>query len=375
MANNIPFSPSPYPPRAIVQVNGINVTYTSIRIDTNDYFCADEFSVVLPLFGQKAPLDFRYWASSPQFEVKIFAGYPQNSEQFTVNDLTLIFMGEADSCPIDPVGGTVHLSGRDLSGRLLDKKTTRKFSNYTASQLAIFLANENGLTPVVTPTHTTLGTFYILDQTLSVRQRTEWDLLTAAANAEGFVAYIEADKLIFKPLPTSATNPYVIYYEDRTLDRPYPISNTEHITFSRDLTLSQDVIVEVRVPFDTATGQAFTVKAQANNETRKSVPGLPKSREKKQIYSFIRSGISKEQALQFAQSTLRGISLHTNKLFVTMPGDITFKKDTIIKVQGTNTDFDNIYYSSHTLRTILPNGGFRMTFEAKNMPPGSQIIL
>lgn len=355
-------------------MNDTAVKYLDVQIETSDFTSADEFTVNVPLNGQQKPFSFGYWANAAQFLVKLYVGFPSNPQQFTQDDLELVFVGKADNCYVDPVKGIVRLIGRDLTARLIDKKTTRKFSSLTASQLAIQFANENGLTPIVTPTHTTLGSFYFLDQTFLSRTETEWDLLVAAATQENFVVYVEADKLIFKPKPTTQSNPYVIYYHQPTNTFASPISNVERITFERDMTLAQDVIVKVKCPYSSATGNDFTVKATAHNTSRSQLKGLPVPSDHKQVYTFIKPGLTKEQALQYARSVLSNIAQHGIKMYATLPGDPKFKKDTVIQVQGTESDYDTYYYMSNILRTIRPNG-FKMTISTKNSPTNSEIVV
>lgn len=374
MLNNIPFEPIPYEPRAIVQVNGINIKFTKVSIETGNFYDSDKFTLSFPLDGQGDILRLNYLSEATQFEVRIYVGYPKDSQQFTISNLTLVFVGEADNSYVEPASGLVMMTGRDLSGRLIDKKTTRQFSNYTASQLAILLANENNLTPVVTPTTTKLGTFYVLDQTLMARERSQWDLLVAAASAEGFVVYVEGDKLIFKPLPDEQSNPYVIYWQPATNAFSSPVSNAIKLTFERDMILAQGVKVVVRVPYNTQTGNAFTVSASTENSGRVRSKGLPAPNGKKQVYSYVKSGLTKDQALQFARNTLRNIGIHSVTAVATMIGDSTIKKDTVIKVQGTDSNYDSTYYVFHVLRTIVMNG-FRMTMTLKNHPVNTTLVL
>lgn len=374
MINKTPFVPSVRFPRAIVQVNDVGIKYLDVRIDTNDFSSADEFTVSVPLNGQPKPFTFGYWGNAAQFLIKIYVGFPTNPQQFTQDELELVFVGEADNCYVDPVAGVVRLVGRDLTSRLIDKKTTRKFSSLTASQLATLLANENGLTPIVTPTTTTLGSFYFLDQTLLSRTETEWDLLNSAATQEGFVVYVEAGNLIFKPKPVIPGNPYVIYYNQPTNTFASPVSNVERITFERDMTLAQDVIVKVRCPYSSMTGNDFTVIATAHNTSRSELKGLPTPSGHKQVYTFIKPGFTKQQALQYAQNVLKNIAQHGIKMYATLPGDPIFKKDTVVQVQGTDSDYDTYYYMSNILRTIRPDG-FKMTISTKNSPTNSEVVV
>lgn len=363
-------------PRTIVLINGKPVKVQSLTTHTTTFYTADNFNLTIPLNGQTSPFTFDYFSRAAQFAVQVYFGFPPDPNNFTKSDLTLVFAGETDQPIVNQVTGTVIMSGRDLTGRLIDTKTTQKFTNLTASQLATKFATEHKLTPVVTPTSTKLGVFYIRDQTLLTRETTEWDLLTYAAQQEDFVVYVEANNLIFKPIPSESSPPYLITYKPGTNEYASPVGNFKDLQFIRDMTVAQDVIVRVRVPYSPQTYSAFTVSATAHNSSTSRRTGLPIPSGKKQTYSFVESGLTREQALQFAQRKLRDISRHGIKVEIKMPGDELLKKDSLIKIQGTQSAFDSVYYSENVMRTFRFDGtGFSMSISAKNHPVDSKIIV
>lgn len=362
-------------PRAIVTINDIYMKWVDIMIDTTTFYIADNFRVTLPLQQDINFLDLNYWASASQFAVKIYVGFPQNPEFYTTNDLELLMFGDADDINLDLLTATITLSGRDLTSRLIDNKTTEKYSNLTASQIATQLAILRGLTPEVTETKNKVGIFYQNEQTLLSDESTEWDLLTFLAQQEGFVTYVEKDKLIFKPEPTEKDIPYILNYKPRSLLNSSPSFPGMTLNLSRSTTLAQDVTVTVRVPFSTKSKKSFNVTVSSTHQNRSYVKGLPKSSSKKQKYVYTIPGLTKEQALQRAQQLLRNITVHEVNLMATMPADNSLKKDSLIKLQGTNSSFDQFYFADNVVRTMSMKDGYNMEIHAKNHSVDSQINL
>ncbi len=279
-----------------------------------------------------------------------------------------MILGNVDEVEVDPARAIVTLTGRDLTSSFIDTKTTQKFSNNTSSQIAAIFAQEHGLKQQITQTNTPVGNFYQTQQTLLTNSVTEWDLLTYLAQQEDFVAFVQADTLIFEPRPTTTNNPYMINYRAPLVPGSSPSINVYSMCLRRATSLAGDVTVTVRVPYGTKTGQAFSVKATSKHT------GSPSST-KKQKYSYIIAGLTQEQATQKAQQILRDITRNERILEFSAPGENTLKKDGMVKLTGTGTGFDQLYYTNQVVRTINASGGYDMTVSAKNHSVDTQVSM
>ncbi len=371
----LPFGDNARQPRAIVTINGIKVLWSRIEVTTTTFYQADNYRIELPLNNQPLGFDLNYWSGATPFNVYIYIGFPPDPDYFTTNDLDLMIVGDVDELDVDPLTTNVTIGGRDLTSRFIDNKTTQKFSNNTASAVATFLAQQNGLTPMVTPTTTKVGTFYQTNQTLLTRAYTEWDLLTFLAQQEDYVVFVQNKTLIFEPRPTTSPSPFVLEYQAPTFENQSPIFNGMQLGFSRSMTIANDVIVKVRVPYGTKTGTAFTVTAKASHRQRTYINGAPRPSSKPQKYSYTIAGLSREQAQQKANSLLRDITQHEVRLTAMLPGENTLKKDSLIQVKGTDSAFDHIYYSEAIERRISIDEGYSMTISAKNHSVDSEVSL
>lgn len=372
MLNTLPPKAQGRQPRGLVYINGQSLLWENIEVDTTTYYQADSFSVTLPLNGQPKGYDFSYFASAPAMLIEIYAGLPNNSEQFTKSDLDNLITGQVDDIAIDPVTATLTLTGRDLTAKFIDNKTTEKFQNNTSSQIAAILAQRRGLTPVVKATSTLAGRYYEIDHSRLTSQHSEWDLLTYLAQEENYAVFVKGMSLYFQPVPSPSDNPYVIQWTSSDTDGTS--INVVDLKCTRNLTLARDVIVTVR-SWNAKQKQGFTktVKATPNKDTAVASQAQPVG--DSQVYTYSIPGLTPEQALQKAQQLLQQITQHERNIAFTVPADSLLDKSKIIQLKGTNTDFDQIYYPSSIRRTMSLDSGYVMHVEAKNHSPNTQVIV
>lgn len=350
-------------PAAIVTLDGARLPWISINVSNRNYYLSDHYTVMVSLYAD--PLfNLDFWGTLASGEIKIYMGYPPFYETFTTLDLELIFTGLVDVINIDPVKGTVELTGRDYSALLIDKKITQTYVNQTASQIAIKFANENNLIPVVTPTTTPVGTYNIGYSQIS-NNLTEWDFLTFLAQQDNFNLYVINNELHFEPKPTLTTPPFVIFLESPTLLNPTPISNVESIQFGRTLTLAKDVEVKIRSNSQT-TGKTFIEKA-----TSKHIIGSLQSQKQTYVYSF--PNLSVTQAKNKAIYLLGQITQHEFLLNFTMPPVFTLSKVTPISVIGSFSAFSQIYFIDSINRSFDAFGA-KMSVEAKNHDTNTETV-
>lgn len=369
-----PYADSPYAenarnPRAIITLNGIRVKWYELSVTATTFYLADTFHFDFPLSGQDENLTLEYFANTENFLAQIYIGFPPDPDSYSTSDLDLIIQGNVDDLQIDLASRRVAMSGRDLSSNFLDNKTTQKFSNQTSSQIVQMFADQYDIKTRITPTNTLVGSYYAQQQVMLSSESTEWDLMVFLAQQEEFVLFMEGETLVFEPRPdsTNVTNPYVISYVAPTDDNGSPMISAVGLTLSRSMTLAADAQVTVRVPFGSKTGKAFNKVASSSHRKSNNLDNAPSPSKKVQKYSYSKPGLTEEQALQFAQQRLKEITSHEVRLSATLPGDNLLKKDSLIQLTGTNTPFDQYYYSDQVTRTIqMSETGYDMQISAKN---------
>jgi phage protein D len=373
MLNDVPAFAAARQPRGLVKVNGeILPGWVSWETDNNTFYQADTFRVCFALSLMPYERDAAWWAARSEIFIEILVGFPADPENFTADELDSLIYGRVDDVTFDPVGRKIEVSGRDLTSAFIDAKTTEKWPNHTASEIAADLAARHDLKAVVTKTETKSGRYYEIDHARLTDQRSEWDLLTWLAHEEQFMVYVKGRELHFEPKPSPDDDPYVLQWEQPTEDRGHPVFNGKTIAFSRNLTLANDVIVKV-MSWNAKNKKGFTKTAQATHNKNTVLKGAAQPIGEAQTYSYTIPGLTPEQALQRAQALLKEITAHEVKFSATLPADNLLGVTNIIQIIGTGTAFDQIYYPDSIVRHMSIGEGYTMSINAKNHSPESVV--
>lgn len=373
MRNDLPVSSVGRQPRGAVKVGGSVVPgWIEFEVTSNATYSADQFSVSFAISA--LPVDFgpQFWSEQKELEVELFAGFPDDPEHFGPSDLQSLIVGRVDEIGFDPVARTIQVHGRDFTSLLIDAKTTEKFPNQSASRIAETLAKRHGLTPVVTSTEGLAGTYYQIDHVTLSTERTEWDLLNYLAHEVGFVAYVKGRELHFEPKPDDGTaDPFVLKWEAPTEERGYPVFNGTRLSFSRHLTVSKGVIVQVR-SWNAKSKAGFTATYPKHGKGIQ--PGNATTKGDAQLYSYTIPNLTQQQADERAQKLYREIIAHEMRLDAQMPGDVSLTIADRVQVTGTGTNWDQDYYPESITRRMSMGEGFTMSLAAKNHDPNSTVL-
>lgn len=373
MLNQIPVDSISRNPRGIITINGTQVEYISLEVNTTTYFLADTFSAILPMSGQPSGFGVDYFSRVPAIMVEIFFGFPGNLEAFSTQDLTSVILGQVDQVDMDWLNKTITLSGRDLTAKFIDNKTTQKYPNLTASQIVEKLAKKEGLSSQVTPTNTPVGVFYGNDHATLTSQLTEWDLLTYLAKQENYIVYVEGTTVYFKPQPQPTDTPYVLQYNTQNTEQNYPVFNADKLETNRSLTVARDVIVVVR-SWNRSAKKAFQIRVKSTPNKKTALAAKAQPIGDAQVFSYVIPNLTKEQALQKAQQIIKQLTLQERKIEFELPADMILQKISVIKLTGTNTDYDQIYFTDSINRVLSVSDGFKMMVRAKNHSPNSEVV-
>lgn len=357
-------------PRGAVLINGTPVAWESWDVSNNATSDADEFAVSIPMASLPKDLPIGQLADGRALQVEIRAGVFDDPAKASPERLTSLILGRTDDVVLDPVRGVVELSGRDLTGALIDRKSAEKFANLTASQIVTKVAERVGLTPVVTKTSTLAGRYYAIDHALTTREMSEWELLQWLAQQEDFVVVVSGRELYFGPRKTQE-GPYVLQWQPPQQSGAAAF-NGERLMLRRNLTVARDVTVTVRSwnprskTLITATYPRSKTKGAAPGTSGASAPD-----------GFVRNipGLTQEQALQRAQTIHAQITAHEMRMEATVPGDVELNVHSAIELRGTGTPFDQRYYPESISRRMSMVEGFQMTVRAKNRAPENEVTM
>lgn len=364
-------------PRALVKVNDIVIRkLIEVEYVENNTYVPDTFRVRLPLYTLDNGIPIDYWLSQPAILVNIYMGFPTDPYNYGTGDLENMVVGGIDQLDVHIFenGGVVEFSGRDLTSKFVDNKTTEKYPNKTASEIVTILANKEGLTPVVTSTTTKAGYYYTQDYVQLGSAIPEWDLLTYLAQRENFQVFVRGENLYFQPFPDeNAADPYVL--QAQTLENGQMASfNGKTLTITRNLNYARDVIVRVR-SWNAKTGKVdVSMRATPNKKT--VVAAIAQPIGEAQTFEYFYPGLSREQAIVRATNILKKITLWEKVIQTDLPGDDLLRKDDLIELRGVSDSANQTYYPDTITRTIsADSGGYSMQVRAKNHSPQSIVLI
>jgi phage protein D len=341
-------------PRLRIIANGALLTgAVEAEVISNNHYAADRFAASVAL-GADVWAAASFWSSEPDILMDV---------QFSLDggaSFTSLVQGTVDNVVIDPMTGSVHLDGRDLTAPLIETRTQETFANRTASEIAALLAHRHNLTPSVSPTTTPVGRYYQDEHdrvTLNQfsRATTEWDLLVFLACQEGFDVFVEGTTLYFQPATQQSAPPVLL--------RPSELTD---LRLERSLTLARDIEVTVK-SWNSRQNSAFVQKARAAGRGGTGRSGGPP-----QNYVFVRPNLTPDDALKLAQQKLAELTRHERVIEASMAGELTMTPRSMIMLDGTGSDFDQVYHVDLIERRLHISGGFTQHIRAKNTSPRTE---
>lgn len=367
MLNSIPTAGAARQPRGVVQLGGVNVPgWARLTITENDYEEADTFRIEYAANGMPTANGPVWLSQQTEIFAEIFTGEPQDPDAPNTDDLTSLIYGRVDDIEYDIVEGTITLTGRDLTGAFIDAKITDQYVNQTSSQVAEALAALHGLNTDITTTTTRIGTYYQIDQVKLQSDRSEWEVLCYLARQEGFVVYVDGQTLYFGPDVRDQADPYMIQWQPATSSAG-AAANVSGLRFSRGMTVVKGSTVTVRSSRLTST---TPVTVSYPTASKAITPGKASPYGATQTYYFnLPPGHTVLQCLQFAQLMYQRICAHAMKVTGELPADELMSVSAPLQVDGTGTDWDQTYYLESVVRELGVDGGYSMSFSAKNTTP------
>lgn len=358
-------------PRGMALVNGERVAgLKSFEVDNNSFFQADTFRLSLALSAQPATRGFDFWAAQTTVQVELLAGFPANPDNFTRTELTSWLTGWADDIEVDPIADEIVITGRDKTSLLVDTKKAIAFTNKRSSDIATQIATIAGLSVDVDPTQAFTGTAASTIMQMVNDRGTYWDVLTKLAQIEQYNVYVAGNTLFFKKAQ-AVKDQYVLRYQPPGA-AAWAQVNAVSMRFSRNLSVARGTKVTV-LSWNQKTGKQVSAVAQRarvkNSTTSKAGSnGLPTAE-----YTFIFPNLTPQQAQDRANALVADISQHEVNVSADMPGDDLLTTNVAVKVIGTNSAFDQIYYPASIRRSYSWDEGYRMNVRARNYSPESQL--
>jgi phage protein D len=348
-------------------LNGETVSgVTEAEVCTSDHQAAGWFRMVVAL-GADAVFTPAAFAGMTEATAQILVGLAAPGLPPAAAVWQSLITGTVDDITLDLVDGTAHLTGRDFSGLFIDTLSAETFSNNTASEIAQTLALRHNLTPMVTATKTQIGRYYQEGHDLSSLHQSnktvaEWDLLSSLAEVEGFDLYVQESSLFFTT-PLADTPPAIWQW----MPGGGQATTLTTLQMERSLALARDIVVTVQ-SWNSRQAQMITQTVRASSADATVSASAATPRAAATTYVVLRPNLTPQQALNLATQTLADLSRHERVITVTMPGELELAPRSTVLLQGTNTEFDQLYAIDEITRHISTKGGFVQTVRAINTP-------
>ena len=323
-------------PRLRVLANGTPVAGASeAEVVSTSYPSADRFRLRLASSADSVR-GATWWADQASVLIDI--------ELSIGGSYVNLLHGGTDSVEVDPLRGTVQLTGRDLSAGLIESRVQGTFANQTSSEIASTLAARHGLLCDIQPTVTPVGRYWELEPDSLLldgfsRTTTEWDLLATLAHFEGFGVWVRGATLHFRPWDGSMT----------TL---LQVGQLKTLRMERSLTLAQGVQVTVR------SWHSRAASCYQHTESSKQMSESPKS------YIYIVPNLTPDRVAALARQRVTELTRHQMVIAAEMPGELSLMAGQQIVLQGTRTAFDRVYTLDSIERRIDMYRGFAQRLRA-----------
>ena len=339
----------------------------SVGVNNNNHFSADTFEahfITDALYTQT----LEWWSKTDTILVEV-------QTAFGPGQWTPIFAGEVDNLDANPISREISVHGRDLSRRLRDAKTQETFQNQTSSEVVETLARRRGLNPVVKPTTTLVTRYYGADHDhltgdQFTKTTTEWDLLVYLAEHEGYDLFMQGYDLHFEPSPDDTGPFFVIRLDDQ---KSVPRMNVMHPRLERSLTLAKDIEVWVR-SWSPGAKAGFTKKSGGKAGKTGGGRGGGRDSNGAQRIVIVRPNLSEDAAQKLADAKRSNMTKHERLFSFELPGDPAFTTRQVIRLEGTRTSWDQVYFVSSVTRHIDRRGGYTMQVHCKNHSPDNETI-
>lgn len=360
-----------YAVRGAVKLNGQVIQgWSAFDVNNNSYSSADTFTCTF-LANKLPPAQNADWFSSQKDAyVELFVGTPANPLKWTATELPSWIYGQVDHIDYEPCSGTISVSGRDLTRLLIDAKTTEKWQNKTASQIATILAQRHGLTAQVVATKTQVGKYYEIDHEQMHDARTEWDLLTHLARIEQFDVHVRGQTLFFQPKASSTAAPYPVIWTPPDESTGFPTCSVLDLKLGRALTVSRGIVVTVR-SWNDAAQKVFTA-SYPPNAAKQIKPGSATLPGNATQYFYNIANLTQQAVVQRAYAQYQDLIQHEMTASFSIPGTSALDVPGTINLSGTGTKWDQPYYPDSIKRKLSFASGYTMEVSAKNHSPDSE---
>lgn len=336
-------------PRAVLTVNGIQITPVECEIRENTHHQADTFGATMAL-DDGSGANERFWADLNSITCTV-----QATNDYAAGGWVTKFDGKIDDVELDLFHRVVRVTGRDRVSDLLDTKTNEQWQNRTTAEIVTDIAGRVGLTAnVVIPSADKSGLIYKDDYNRESDNDVLWNVLVHLAQREGCAVFIKPGSgvLSFLPVDQLGGSTFVVNYVAPT---PFSIAsgNFTALSLRRGFAVSKNVKVRVK---------SYALKGKKSISSEWVSNGTVKG---EAAYNYRVPNLTKTQADKLAKNRLDEILRQEKGVQVDMPGDVKLDPTFMLQLAGTGTSFDQSFIISSIVHRF-GEAGYRMVVDVRN---------
>jgi phage protein D len=338
-------------PRAwLVIGNGTPINLLECEVHLVRLGQASTFSVSMALDDPTAP-DESIWATqSGKLPASILATNDDAGE--SASTAVELISGAVDKAEVDYRQRTVHVSGRDLVGSMIDTRNDQKYPNTPTAEVVSQIAGKHGLQFFTDGGTNMAGTTYDgQDYAYNTDEQNDWDTVHQCAHQDGKVCFVNGNTLYYVSPGSVVGSSYLINYAAPTAES-YETGNAIDLKVTNDLGLG--VANAGVASWSQYTKQPNTAGSIGDGQGQmyKRTPGLTQNQ------------VDNVQARDQRQAAEKQFRVE-----VSLAGDVSVQPTMMLALSG--TAFDQRFYMETVEHQFSFDSGYRMEISAKNGAPGA----
>lgn len=318
--------------RAYVSINGTRYAVQSMDVTVEATRRSGTFRASLPLAGMAPTV-----ADLGDNETLLIVSL--NGAE------TTLMVGQIDEADLDFIGGTLDLSGRDVTAKLQSTASAEKWVNKKNSEIVSDIAGRIGLTADVPSDTQTAGNYVQIDWSLLTDGARLIDVLQRICDAEGFRWWLTGKTIVVR-----RDGDQTDYYPVNYAETPGKVSDALSLKVIRNL----------------EAGKTIEAKATSWNPRKKQAYGAAATLAGSvgtAVYGFDVPGASQPQMTEKAKAKAREKARHEYLVRAELVGDPTITPAQKMRLTGTGAMDQDFLIDRITHR--IGRGGYTMEIEAR----------
>ncbi len=332
--------------RCWLEVNGETFLIKTGTADLHKTQKSNKFSATVPLRDPLTGLARdTFWRDLGDNEAKVFVRSGAAGKSLVT--------GEIDSASVHYVDGTVHVSGRCVSAKLLQRKSAEKFQNQRHSDVVKTLLGRAGIKGEVEDSALMAGKRWNIDFSSLTDGMSYLGIIHKLAEADGARWWTDGEGVFHYTTQGPDKAAYKIRYVPPT-HLTYGFGDCADLKISRNIQAGKGVKTRVH---------SWNQREKKNHIGEAEVPGRGKALD----YTYHVPDLDPEHAERHAKSRAKDHARHELKLTGTLVGDTSLEIDQPLELEG--NAFAQTFELDH-ISHKFGESGHSMSVQAKSAAKG-----